>query len=919
MIDFSLNSQSKETKMKRVFSIAIIIGLSIFLTNILLAENEPKYDCKVKMAVNLYEYYLKKNGYTPGNVHAHSIGQSHIDAAWRWRKAQTHLKVFTTYGQAVEHMKTHPEFMFSGSSPQFYEWLLLERPEIFSEIVKREKEGRWEIVGGMWIEPDSNMPDGESFARQCLLGQRFYFEHFGHIAEIAWLLDSFGFNRNMPQILARSGSKYMWTNKPTWNDTTVFPFHNFWWQGPDGSRVLTNITMHSPLPAYFPIYEFKKYTDTRYLLNPGQSLTADYTTPPDTILKYLSNERLDEIGFFFGAGDGGNGPRELEIQIQEGLAAKGYTKFTTARNLFDDIEKKSDRFPVWNDEIYLEFHRGVFTTQAWVKKANRQTERDLRNAETLYSMLHVFGVDYPYAKLKDVWKLGLFQQFHDIIPGSSIPEVYADAKEDYAKIDAALADMNSAAMTDLAGLIDTRPPAEGMTPFVVFNSLPWARSGNVSIAKPDSKAYKVMDAAGAVIAAEISTDGNSISFRAQDVPSMGWRVYFMAPANSTGDKGTSRLLVSEQGGSIKLSNELVSVQVNKITGLIDAVRMNGVEQNFIAGAANKLLLYHDRSRIYSAWDIETDYQKHPLKVGTLRKVEINDAGSLSKEIVVTREDKIQGRTTSFVQRIRLLQGDPVIYLDIDADFNVHDSLLKLEFNTSIDSDAVASDAPYVVVERPTHPKTPAEKARWEMPCHKWIDISDGAFGLTLLNNGKYGFSLTPDGKGYRMTLIKGARHPRPSLNATDVNHPSIFVDSPFTDQGKHHIELGLYPHAGAWRDAKLWRSGYEFNTPLETVVVNAREGKLPQSGSFISIDSDSVYIGSIKRAEDDGDIVIRLVEATGKTGVAKLNFGMGIKVVSAVETDLIEFNPKPIPCGESTIEFEVGPYQIRTLKIKLTR
>lgn len=874
----------------------------------------------------LHELRLKADHVDPGRLCVHSIGQSHIDAAWKWRLSQTHEKVYDTWSQAIRYMDVFPEYTFSGSAPQYYEWILDEHPDLFAKIVEREKEGRWEIVGGQWIEPDGNMPDGESYVRQRLLGQRFYLEHFGHLSEVEWMLDSFGYNRNLPQIVARSGAKYMWTSKLTWNDTTMFPFHNFWWRSPDGSQVLTHICPIVPMPLYFPYAELKKYKSARCLLKPGTTLVANYATQPEVIKEAMSDDWLGEIGAFYGLGDGGLGPRKIEIKVQEALAKQGFTKFTTGLALFEDIAKCSDRLPVWDEEMYLEFHRGVLTTQAWIKRANRLAEQMMRSAEVIRSVGALYGITYPYESLKEVWKHILLNHFHDILPGSSIPEVYQDQKKDYQVIKAATEDVKVAGLKALSDLMKIEPPEDGLAPFVVFNTLAWDRGGLVKVEAPAARAFQVVDQSGAVmVSQQFDKDGKTyVLFRAQDVPSIGYKLYFLKSLPEpieTEAQGVS--IIDSDTAGLVLENEFARVVIDKKSGWLKSLKDKASGKELLSGESNQLASYFDRPTQYSAWNINKNYPKHPIDVGDVTEVKITSPGPLFVEAMIRREAKRLGKTTVFVQRVRLIQGDPVVYLDLDSDYHFTDILTKVRFSTVLESDTVSADGPYLVIERPTHPETASEKARWEMACQKWIDLSDqkAGIGLALLNNGKYGFSVINDGMGYALTVIKGARYPRANFEATNVKHHyySFPIPTGFTDQGPQHAEMGLLVHAGGWREAKLWEAGYNFNTPFEVVFAAPHKGKLPEQASFVSVDSNQIYLGAMKRAENDDDLVLRLVEATGKPGVVTVSFGEGAQIQDAVITDLLELNPEPLSASGSSLSVDVGAYEIKTVKVKVTK
>ena len=328
----------------------------------------------------------------------------------------------------------------------------------------------------------------------------------------------------------------------------------------------------------------------------------------------------------------------------------------------------------------------------------------------------------------------------------------------------------------------------------------------------------------------------------------------------------------------------------------------------IDGPSFKLLAFKDKTIINAAWNINKNYLNQPVNMDFPAEVEITAKGPLFVEVTATRKVKTGGRITTFARQIRLMNNDPAIYLELDADVHLRNSIVKAEFSTTVESNMIAADGPYITVERPTHPATAREKARWEMACHKWIDLSDDTGGIALLNRGKYGFSLTPDGKGYRLSVIKASRHPRSNPFARDAGH-SVFnpLSTAPTDQGAHHIELALLPHRGSWRKAKLWQAGYEFNTPLIVYPTDAHSGSWPLEGSFVKVESNSTYIGSIKRAEDGPELALRLVEAAGRDDTATISFGFGVKIISSVETDLLVLNSESVRYSAYEIKFSIGP------------
>jgi len=872
------------------------------------AARAERGDFTASLAVPVYKSYVRMRGFSPRELCVHSIGQSHIDAAWKWRLAETHQKVYRTFDQAVRHMELYPEFTFSQSQPAFYEWILEEHPELFKKMVEMEKRGQWIITGGMWVEPDGMMPDGESYVRQRLIGQRFYLEHFGRISGFAWLPDTFGYNPNLPQITARSGAKYMWAKKMTTNFETVFPFHNFYWRSPDGSEVLTTLNPFAVGLEFFVHGELGKFKDTRYLLKPGARRWFDYSVPPSEIEAALSDDWLYVIANFYGEGDGDQGPTPLEVKIQRRLAAKGLTEFSTPGEFYSRLEGQADRLPVWTDELYLERHRGTLTTHAWVKRANRLAESLMRAAEPLRSLLSLFGTGYPRDALEGVWKLICLNQFHDILPGSSIPEVYQDARVHYDRIHGDARGLIRSGMESLASMVRAEPPVKGAEAVLVWNPLGWERGGLARVESPGQGAYKVLDRRGEQVACD-RWDAE-IVFRAKQVPSMGYKLYYLEKGKPA---STEELAVTKSADSFLLENAFVLVKVDRRTGHITSLVRKASGRDLISGPSNRIMAFHDRHKEHRAWNIQADYLEHPIPVPREAEVELT-TGALFAEVAARRELEQEGRTTTFTQRVRLAPGDPLVYIDLDSEFHMHNALVKLEFNTSLQSDTVWADGAYLAVGRPTDPRTPAQKARWETACQKWMDLSDGEDGLALLNNGKHGFSLTPDGRGYRLTVIKGAEYPQAYSDAVNVRHYKK-GELPYTDQGPHHVELALLAHPGDWRKARLWEAGYEFNTPL-VAQAGAGGGGLPSQGSLLALESATSYIGSVKLAEDDNSLVVRLVEAAGESGPARIRLGMGLEIHEAWETDLLELDPRALRSSGASVSINMGPWQIRTIKIR---
>jgi len=907
-----------------------------------LSAKEPETNKKagkgmLRYVKSTYLGNLKSAGFKPEDLEVYSIGQSHIDAAWRWRWRQTRdLKCPRTFGKAVRHIEAYPGFNYHQSAPQYYEWVKEVDPALWQKIVEQEKAGKWIAVGGMWVEPDCNIPEGESFARHQLYGQRFFLENFGHISEIAWLLDSFGYNWNLPQFAAKAGQKYMWTSKLTWNEHNIFPFHLFQWQAPDGSKVLTHVCPIVPFPEWFPFQElspFKgknyalgsegepvglgltaSYKQTRYLVKPGEKLTASYLTPPSLITAKLSTDFMPVIGSFYGFGDGGHGPWWNEIQEQLAMQQLGFGKIGTATELFNALDKYSDRVAVWNDEMYLEFHEGVLTTQEWIKRANRKAESVLRTAEAASSVAFLYGGQYPLSEIVKLWKIALLNQFHDILPGSSIPEVYQDSAEHYKQIQDGADKMISDAMGYIASRADTLPGKAGLEPVMVFNPLAWDRSDVVKLAVSDPGPYVVYTRDGKELATQVAESqegGRYLYFKPDSVPGLGWNTFYLEKANPSG--AVSRPSVSETSKAIVLENELVKVAVDKKSGLVTSLFDKRMQKEFIKRPSNKILAFTDIPKQYTAWNISEDYEHQPLPVPEASKVRVCSQGQVFARVLVERK----GDPTSFKQWITVYNGSPLVEFITFTDMHWKLALVKVEFNTTVKTDKVAAEIPYAVIERSTRGTVAWDASRKEQNCQKWTDLSNDQEGIALINFGKHGFSLNPEGMGWRMSIVKAAKHPKPMPLSKKVNNLNTWFTTPDTDQGEHWAHLALLPHAGNWRDARVYRPGYEFNTPMVAQRAEAHKGELPSRAGIISLESDSAYIADLKKAEDDDSLVVRVVESAGRDTAAVLKLGENFKLKDASETDLVELNPKPLKFSSQSVSFPVGHFEIKTIKLKI--
>ncbi|HOX27546.1 MAG TPA: glycoside hydrolase family 38 C-terminal domain-containing protein [bacterium] len=892
-----------------------------------MAEIDPISWFARKYAAQIFEFIMNFQNSPPERWRITAIGQSHLDAAWKWRKFQTISKAKATFKNALRHISQYDEFKFSMPAPQYYEWMKDRNPPIFRAMKAAVKGKQWELVGGMWIEPDGNMPDGESMVRQCLYGQRFFLNHFGKIAEVAWLPDTFGFAWSLPQIFAKSGMRYFWTSKPAWNDTTKFPFSSFLWESPDGTHVLAHISSFSG--EHF--LKMKDYRRASRLVNFRETLTADYETRLGKIADKLSHDLLPEAALFYGWGDGGHGPKTFEIEAVEALKEKGFLEVGTAQQFFEKLEPYRERLPVWKDEIYLEFHRGCLTTQGWIKNANRRAEIAIRNAEITHSMNSLFGDPYPGEVLRENWKKLLFNQFHDILPGSSIPEVYEDARSDYDEFFATVYDLIRSAIDSIGQRINTAAPElADTTPVIVYNSLSWPRTATAFL-RVEGPGVEVVDIDGRHILSQvIDLDGfPTLTFIAEDVPELGYRTYYLKKRAESDESesateehaasGPAPMARVDENGVFILENELIRAAIDPESGCVTSLYDKISDRETLSGPSNRLRLYHDDNPAYPAWNIDPGYKRKERRIEhPAAPPKIIDNGEVAATVQV--EQAVGGSRVT--RQVGIFRDRPLLIFTTTVDWHEKKSLLKVDFETAIRTERVASDIPYAAIERPTSPRLPAQKARWELPCQKWIDLSDARSGVTLLNQDKYGFSI--DGEKISLSLLRGPAYPAPIFNAWGL--PPAAERPQYTDQGKHTIRYGLYPHPGDWREGGAWKMGNEFCNTLMVFRTDHHEGVLPRETTALSCRSRSSYIGAIKRPEDNPDrpdtlyhqIVVRLVEAAGRPDTVTLKFGTRMTITDAKETDLLEFSQKPI--GEvrhGEVAIPMKPFEIKTVKITL--
>jgi alpha-mannosidase len=864
------------------------------------AGDQRAFDVSLKRSQELMQSLRP----TLQQANLHLTGNAHIDAAWLWPVTETVDVVRRTFGTALQLMNEYPTYTYTQSAAAYNEWMAEKYPQMNDEIKRRIKEGRWEIVGGMWVEPDLNIPDGESTARSLLIGKRWFQKEYGVDVHIGWNPDSFGYNWQLPQIYRKSGVDYFVTQKMTWNDTNHLPFKLFWWESPDGSKVLT----------YFP----HDYVHTD--LNPVR-LAEDLATARK------QSPGLTEMMDLYGVGDHGGGP--TRAILDEGVHWMQPDKivppmqFGTAAAFFHDVEAKVDRnspewdytsiakgytapptpaegkisIPTWKSEMYFEYHRGVMTTQANHKRNMRQSTVWTLNAEKYAALAWLDGKPYPADALTEAWKKVTFNDFHDLGAGSGIGIIYKDAQRDYDRVRWSTQEISSNALHVLAAHVNTA--AGSGVPVFVFNPLSWQRSGlaTIEVQMPSAPAgpLSVVNAEGQVLQSEIlASDRTTNSYRLlvdiKNVPAMGYTVLHVVPET---EPAASDLKVS--GLTIENANLRVTVDPKSgcITSLFD--KRSNFESLASGACGNQLQTFKDTPQDYDAWNIDPGTLDHMTPIAVVDSVDLIEKGPLRAVIRVSRT----WQNSKFVQDITLYAGADQVDVVNDIDWHETHVLLKAAFPLAATSSHATYEIPFGSIERATTRNNSWEKAQFEVPAQRWADLGDGHHGFSLINESKFGYD--DEGNVLRLTLLRSPTWPDPEA-----------------DRGHHHFSYALYPHAGDWKQALTVRHGYEYNYPLQAMQVMAHTGTLPLEHSFASVQPENVVLTAMKKAEDSDSLIFHAYEWAGKSG--NVTFAVPEGASGAMMTNLLEQPQGPaLAVTGNQLTVPIHPYEILTIRVDYPR
>jgi len=789
------------------------------------------------------------------------LGHAHLDLAWLWTVSETWQVAQRTFESVLELQQNFPELTFCHSTPALYGWIEANRPDLFAAIKQQVATDRWEIVGGMWVEPEVNLVSGESLVRQVLYAQNYTLEKFGKLTTVAWLPDSFGFCWQLPQILNQGGIKFFVTQKLHWNDTTEFPHGIFWWKSPDGTQVLS-------------------------LMSPPNT-TGIMDTNPLTMASYAVNwetqTNLKSAFWLPGVGDHGGGPTRDMLEVAKRWQQSPFfpkLEFTTAQNYLSKISKSCSTeneqqkldLPVWNDELYLEFHRGCYTTHADQKRWNRRCENLLYEAEIWASLATLTtSLAYPKLPLEDAWKKVLFNQFHDILPGTSIPEVFEEANlawQDVQNVSLKILHQSQNAIASHIHL--PQPPQPDAQPIIVFNSLNWQRSEVVSLSLSSASSWEIYNLSGEKVPSQLIKESTWL-FLAENIPSVGYRLFWLCPYHKQADDQIISCQSIPTTDDWILENEFLRVVVEPNTGDLSSIFDKINQREILSGAGNQLQAFQDQGQYWDAWNIDPNYAQNPLPSTQLKSIQWLVKGVSCSSIRVIR----QLGQSQFCQDYLLWINSAILQIATTVDWQESHVLVKAAFPLNLEASYATYEIACGAIKRPTNPQTPAEKAKWEVPALRWADLADDSYGVSLLNDCKYGYDAKPS--ELRLTLLRSPCWPDKGA-----------------DRGIHRFTYALYPHAGNWQSAQTVRRGYELNLPMQVisdVPLSLAQMPLKPVGQFLDLQAENLVLMALKPSEEDEEqYLLRCYECHGEE--AELAIRSDLDLAIAYPIDILE---RPTP------------------------
>ncbi len=818
------------------------------------------------------EYYDRRRNMVP-EAFAECVGHTHIDVAWLWDLYQTRHKAVRSFSSVLKLMEQYPEYKFMSSQAALYNMVKQDEPELFERIKARVAEGRWEPEGGMWVEADCNLASGEALVRQFLHGQEFYTREFGKPSRILWLPDVFGYSAALPQILKLSGIDYFMTTKLSWSEFNCSPYDTFRWKGIDGSEVLAHFSPSRDFgsDSYEVHQDLSYFTTYNAMLNPSQIAGG---------WKRFQQKGLDDHYLVsYGYGDGGGGPTDWMIEnarrMDVPLPRTPVVSQQHALPFFEALEKRvgnDPRLPKWSGELYLEYHRGTYTAMARNKRSNRKIELKLRDVELWCSRAaREAGMAYPAEELHDIWQDVLTLQFHDILPGSSIQKVYEDSKEMYERMFARLDQIERQALEALS-----RNTAGDV---LAYNSLSHERSDVIWFDAPEGTTA-LRDAAGNRYPVQL-VEGRACAFVRDLKPMTETPFWFTGAPVDEADMNAD-----EKGFDTRYFTGRFDESM-RIVSLVD--KRAGREVVKAGEALNRIVCYENKPHNYDAWDVNIYYNRRHWEVDDVKSVRVVSRGPVMTVLRV-----------KYAYMSSWVEQDIILYQDIDridfrttVDWKEQQYLLKAHFPVDVFYNEATYDIQFGNIKRATHKNTSWDVARFEVCAHKWADVSEEGFGVSLLNDCKYGHSI--DENSMALTLLKSSTHPNPTA-----------------DQEVHHFTYSLMPHAGGWREANVPEMAYRLNVPV-TVCAGAGQAMVAQP--FAAVNVPNVQIEAVKQALQGEGTVVRVYECFGRRS-ANVAMKLAFAPEKAEICSLLEQPMEEATLDGQTITFDLKPYEIKSFLIR---
>ncbi|MFP4053138.1 MAG: alpha-mannosidase [Phycisphaerae bacterium] len=779
-----------------------------------------------------------------------AFGHGHLDVAWLWPLAETERKAARTLANQLDLAEEYPAYAFLHSQPHLYRMVKQNYPRLYERVKQAVKDGKVIADGASWVEMDTNITGGEAMIRQFIHGKQFFRDEFGVDSEMLWLPDVFGYSAAMPQILRGCGVKYFSTQKLFWNyhGGETFPYNTFTWQGLDGSEVYVHL--------------HNNYNSR--------------TSPQHTCQRWDQREQSHGFStrlFPFGHGDGGGGPERDHLEFlrrQEDLQGAPRMKLATPMDYFRDQDSKGWPEARYVGELYCLIHRGVLTSQAKTKKGNRKGELALREAETWGALAAAAkGFEFGPSTLDEMWKLILLNQFHDILPGSSVARVYEEAEAHYARV---ISEADAARNAATAALTDASDAVS------VFNSLGWSRRVLVEV---PAGAESLADANGSVLCAQ-EYDGKTVV--ETRVPSVGWTTLTPAGESRPCDGGDCGVSASET----YLENNLLRVELNargEIVSLFD----KEAGREMAAGLCNELKMYKDVPTKFDAWDIDSMYQQQLMELPGEAEVEVITQGPLLGAVRIRRTLN----HSQMEQIVSLRRGTKRVDFETTIEWNEDHKMLKVAFPVDVHTEEVISEIQFGHIRRPNHKSRPYDADRFEVCNHKWSALAEEARGVAVLNDCKYG--LHASGNTIELTLLRAPKAP--------AEH---------ADKGTQKFTYAVLPWSGPLAKSRVVHEAYDLNVPA--VVASGSAGE----GSLIGVDAANVIVETVKPAEDgSGDVVVRLYESA--RSATRCTLKTSLPVARAVETDMLENERAALECDGGSIVLDLGAFQVRTVRLTLAK